>query len=147
MKKKLFLMASVVLFLCGYLLIAQDTISFKVIVNSSNTTTVLSRKQLSKFFLKKATKWGNGNKILPVDLLENSPVREVFSKDIHKRSVTKVRAYWQKQIFSGRNVPPPQMEYEDDIIAFVEADSGAIGYVSESTRLSEHTVKIIEIKE
>lgn len=147
MKNRLFLMASIVLFLFGYLLIAQNSISFKVIVNSSNATTVLSKKQLSKFFLKKTAKWGNSRQVLPVDLLENSPVREVFSKEVHKRSVSKVRAYWQKQIFSGRNVPPPQMAYENDILAFVEADSGAIGYVSGSTLLGKYSVKVIEIKE
>lgn len=147
MKNRLFLMASAVLFLFGYLLFGQNSIPFKVIVNSSNSTTVLTRKQLSRFFLKKTGKWGNGRKVLPVDLMEKSPVREIFSKEVHKRSISKVRAYWQKQIFSGRHVPPPEMEFEKDILAFVESDSGAIGYISESAPLSKYNVKVVEIKE
>jgi ABC-type phosphate transport system substrate-binding protein len=41
-----------------------------------------------------------------------------------------VKSYWQQQIFSGRDVPPPEKQTENDVVAFVRSNPGAIGYVS-----------------
>jgi hypothetical protein len=60
------------------------------------------------------------------------------------RSVGAVETFWQQQIFSGKEVPPPVKASDDDVIAFVKANAGAIGYVSAST--STAGVKVIDVK-
>jgi hypothetical protein len=32
--------------------------------------------------------------------------REGFSKEVHGRSVTAIKSFWNQQIFAGRQVPP-----------------------------------------
>jgi len=109
---------------------AQRTAGFQVVVNAANPVSQLSRDELSSLFLKKSTRWEDGSAIHPVDLPNDSPIREVFSRQIHGRSVASIAAYWQQQIFSGRGVPPPEKNTEAEAAAFVRADPGAIGYLS-----------------
>lgn len=56
--------------------------AYKVIVNPANPTSSLTRSQLSRMFLDAST-WPDGQPVLPVDLMPESPVRELFSTAIH----------------------------------------------------------------
>jgi ABC-type phosphate transport system substrate-binding protein len=105
---------------------------YKVVVNSANPTSSVSRDQLSSLFLKKAP-WPSGQPVQPVDLAEDSPVRRAFTSAVHGRPVTAVKAYWQQKVFSGRDVPPAEKASDAAVLAFVEANPGAIGYVSAAT--------------
>ena len=49
-----------------------------------------------------------------------------------KRSVEAVKGYWQQRIFSGRDVPPPELETDDEVVRYVLKHEGAVGYVSGS---------------
>src|SRR3982750_1185614 len=82
---------------------------FVVIVHPQNAYTSLDRSYVTDAFLKKTTRWPNGDVIKPVDLAGDSAVREKFSNDVLKRSVAAVKSYWQQIIFSGRDVPPPEL--------------------------------------
>ena len=44
-------------------------------------------------------------------------------------------AFWQQQIFSGRDVPPAEKASEKDVIAYVKDHEGAVGYVSPDVEL------------
>jgi ABC-type phosphate transport system substrate-binding protein len=103
---------------------------FVVIVNAKNPASALSRTFLRDAFLKKTTRWPNDNVIHPVDLSPKSAVRDKFSNSAIGRSVNAVRAYWQQRIFSGVDVPPPEVESDDRVVSFVLSQEGAIGYVS-----------------
>jgi len=146
MKKVLFLFISIGLFLLVAILLANDKGSYKVIVNAANPTSVISREQLSKFFLKKLAKWNNGKEVHPLDLADNSAVRKTFTKEIHKKRVWNIKAYWQNQIFTGRKVPPPEIINEKDMVMFVGKDTCAIGYVSASLPIDSSRVKVLIIK-
>jgi ABC-type phosphate transport system substrate-binding protein len=105
-------------------------VSFKVIVNRANETDTLKKHDLSAIFLKKKVKWNSGAPIIPVDQSADSPLRENFSTTVHNRGTEAVKTYWQQQIFSGRNVPPPSKKSDGDVIEFVKSHPNAIGYVS-----------------
>jgi ABC-type phosphate transport system substrate-binding protein len=109
--------------------------SFVVIVNVANAAT-LTRDELANIFMKRITRWADhAVPILVVDALPGSPVREAFSRAVLHRGVGAMEAYWQQQIFSGRDVPPVQQETDADVVAFVRRNPGAIGYVSGGARL------------
>jgi len=129
----------------SFIVSGQNPGQYIIVVNNSNHVTTISRKDLSKLFLKKKTRWKTGKDVLPVDLLETSHIRNRFSQDIHKRPLTKVKAYWQNQVFSGKRYPPPQLEYERDVLSFVASDSGAIGYISTNTPVDGFGVHIVSI--
>jgi ABC-type phosphate transport system substrate-binding protein len=117
---------------------------FKVVVNASNTTTSVSREQLSRCFMKQTNTWINGEAVVPVDQIPDSPVRIEFSTTIHERDVNAVKSFWQRQIFSGSGVPPQEKASDEEVLAFVRANPGAIGYVSSSTPIG-NGVKVLEV--
>jgi len=108
---------------------------FVVVVNDQNRVTSASRVLVSRYFLKKASHWDNGAIVLPVDLPADSPVRDAFSRRVLSKSVSSIKAYWQQQIFSGREIPPPEKTGEADALEFVRSNAAAIGYVSSEAQL------------
>ena len=79
-----------------------------------------------------------------VDLGPKSPVRAEFSMEVLGRDVPTMKNYWQQSLFSGRGVPPIEQPSEAQVVAFVAANPGAIGYVSSSAQLPE-SVKTISV--
>lgn len=115
---------------------ASDAPALRIIVHPSNAVASADREQVADIFLKKVTRWPDGEVIRPADLRPNDPIRQLFSQTILRRSVQAVRSYWQQRIFSGRDVPPPELDSEASVIAFVSRFPGAIGYVSGGAKLS-----------
>ena len=117
---------------------------FKVVVNASNTTTSISKEQLSRCFMKQTNRWISGDTVLPVDQLATSQVRVEFSSTILDRDVNAVKSYWQRQIFSGRGVPPPEKASDEEVLAFIRANPGAVGYVLSDAEVGAG-IKILEV--
>lgn len=114
---------------------ASQDVGYVVIVHTENPTETLSKGKVSQFLLKKSFRWAHDDRVEPIDLTGDSPVRASLTEDIHGRSVNSVKAYWQRQIFSGRAVPPPELPDDSAAVEFVASHPGAIGYVSSSTPL------------
>ena len=117
---------------------------FVVIVNAANPATTISREALSGIFLKRNTTWPNGQAAEPVDLSPNQLPRVIFTREVLKKSVGAVEAFWQQQIFSGRDVPPPEKSSEKEVADFVRQHPLAVGYVSSETPLATG-VRALEI--
>lgn len=103
---------------------------FVVVVNEQNPVSTIPRALVSRFFLKKVSRWDSGAVALPVDLPADSPVRDAFTRRVLSKTVGSVKAYWQQQIFSGRDVPPPEKPGEEAVLEFVLLNPAAIAYVS-----------------
>ena len=104
--------------------------AFRVVVNDRNPVSSVERKFLEDAYLKKVTRWSNGELIRPVDLDPGAAARSQFSQEILRRTVAAVKSYWQQMIFSGRDVPPPEVDTDEQVIRFVVSHEGAVGYVS-----------------
>lgn len=117
----------------------------QVIVNPNSSLTTYPKKKLAAIFMKKALKWDDGIPAVPVDLGGKQPAREGFSKAVLGKTVTAVKSYWQQQIFSGRDVPPVEKATEAEVIAFVKATAGAVGYVSDTANVAG--VKVIKVQD
>ena len=103
---------------------------YVVVVNAANPAASVSKSEASNIFLKKAAKWSHGAAAQPVDLQKSSAVRDAFSRAVLGKPTAAVVAYWQQQIFSGRDVPPAEKGSDAEVLAFVRANPGAVGYVS-----------------
>ena len=129
--KKLFLytpLALLLLMVAGPLA-AQS--GFLVVVNSVNPISEMAQVDLSRMFLKKTTYWANGLKVAAVDQTASRPVRESFGREVHGKSISGMKGYWQKMIFSGHSTPPPELASDNEVMNYVRNRSGGIGYVSE----------------
>jgi ABC-type phosphate transport system substrate-binding protein len=116
---------------------------FLVVVNPANPVSALSRQELSDLFLKKSSEWPRLGRVLPIDQAEGAAVRESFNREIHRKASSAVRAYWQQRIFSGRDVPPPEKDGDQEVLAYVRKNAGAIGYLS--LKASTEGVKVLEV--
>jgi hypothetical protein len=114
---------------------AADAAELRIVVHPSNAARSAAPSFLADAFLKKVTRWPSGETIRPLDQVPSNPVRRLFSRSILKRTVTAVRSYWQQRIFSGRDVPPPELDSDAAVIAYVERNPGAVGYVSSGAKL------------
>ncbi|MGC4089624.1 MAG: hypothetical protein QM756_17400 [Polyangiaceae bacterium] len=114
---------------------AQGVAEFRLIVHPSNPIVSVPRDFVAALFLKKTTRWSDGSLVRPVDLRHDSATRRSFSANVLRRSVPSMRSYWQQRIFSGRDVPPPELESDADVVAYVLKNPGAIGYVSQTANV------------
>ena len=122
----------------------SDARPFHVIVNPANPAATVDRAFVAQAFLKKVRRWPDGQSILPVDLTRDSAVRREWSLELLGRSVEAVKNYWQQLIFAGRDLPPPELPSESDVISYVLHNPGAIGYVSATAPL--HGAKVLGIQ-
>jgi ABC-type phosphate transport system substrate-binding protein len=116
---------------------------FKVVVNAENPATEVSTRELSRYFLKKTIRWRDGVEVRPVE--PATPLlRERFAEQIHEKSLNAVKAYWNQLIFAGRDVPPLERTGDAEVLAYVRATRGAVGYVSPGADTAG--VKILAVK-
>ena len=123
--------------------------SFQVIVNSKNPIDSLDKKFLADTFFKKITRWSDDSTIQPVDQKADAPVRREFSEDVLSRSVMGVKNYWQQLIFSGTDVPPPELGSDQEVIRYVSKNPGSVGYVSSLSRAGDKEpagIKLVNVK-
>lgn len=118
--------------------------AYVVIIHPDNPMQSLDRRELSDLFLKRVTIWPNDEAVRPIDQLSTSEVRRSFVTDVLKRSVSAVRSYWQQILFSGRGLPPPELESDEAVIEYVLRYRGAVGYVSPHAQLGEAKVLRVE---
>ena len=114
-----------------------------VVVHPSNSVGALSREQVSRLFLRKVARWPDGVPVFPVDQRREAAVREAFTRSVHRRSVDMLTLYWQRQVFSGRQVPPPENKSDAAVLDYVRSTPGAIGYVSADTDV--RSVKVVQV--
>jgi hypothetical protein len=109
--------------------------TYRLIANPSCPLSEVDRGFVAQAFLKKIRRWPDGEMLQPVDLDSRSAVRRTWSSDVLSRSVEAVRTYWQQMIFSGRELPPPEMRSDEEVIGYVLKRPGGIGYVSTTADL------------
>jgi ABC-type phosphate transport system substrate-binding protein len=110
-------------------------VGFQMIVHPSNPASTVDRRFVGDAFLKKVTRWPHDEVIRPADLDADSPIRRRFSEQVLRRSVASVKTYWQQLVFSGRDVPPPELDNDWQVVRYVLKHPGAIGYISPGASL------------
>jgi ABC-type phosphate transport system substrate-binding protein len=123
---------------------AQAADAFKVIVNAKITGHAVSRETLAQVYLGRADRWSDGKPIAAVDLSTTSPVRAAFSQAVLGMSTLAVRQHWTRTIGNG-HVPPMARSTDEDVIAFVSARTGAVGYVAADAVLPD-TVRVVAVQ-
>lgn len=131
-------------FICtsAMLLSFSSLANVAVIVNSGNTAAV-DEAEISRMFLGKVKNFSTGETITLVNLDSGQATRDEFEEKVLNKSASQVKAYWSKLIFSGKGKPPKELASDKDILTFVAANPGAIGYVAEGS--ADGSVKVIKV--
>jgi ABC-type phosphate transport system substrate-binding protein len=103
-----------------------------VVVHPSNDAN-LDAKSIKRIYLGKENKFSSGKIILPVNQVQKSDVRGAFDEDILGRSSNQISAYWSKIIFTGKGVPPTELDNDAAVLAIVADNPNAIGYVNSAS--------------
>ncbi|MDP5041401.1 MAG: phosphate ABC transporter substrate-binding protein [Paraglaciecola sp.] len=103
-----------------------------LIVHPSNDASI-DAKTAQRIFLGKENKFSNGKEALPINQVPESASRASFDTDTLGRSSTQVAAYWSKLVFTGKGIPPKEVNSDAEVIAIVSGNQDAVGYVDSAS--------------
>lgn len=102
-----------------------------IIVNSGElklANEAFSISELNLIYWRKQLYWPKGQRIKPVNLRPEHPLRQQFSQTVLGSLPKKQIDYWNGQYFNGI-LPPYSVNSEEAVLRYVAQTSGAIGYV------------------
>jgi ABC-type phosphate transport system substrate-binding protein len=105
-----------------------------VIVNAKNPIGNLNPAEIRKYFLKEQQTWPNGEKVRSVDRNGSSAERRVFLEKVLKLTPDEMEQYWISIRYQKGIAVPPKLHTDQEVVEYVGAYGGAIGYVN-STNL------------
>jgi len=116
-----------------------------IIVNQENPVSALTNSQAKLIYLRKINKrWKELNKnVIPVDRKGETETRKKFLKEILQFTSDEFARYFTEREYQNAEAPPVKFTSDDDILAFVEENPGAIAYWSRNAIKSGSRVKVI----
>ena len=117
---------------------------FQVIAHPSVQGARITRANLSALFTGRTAQWGDKAQVKPVDQSAKAPVRRAFTASVIGLSMGELQMYWQRRVSTDHVFPPPVKDSDEDVLRYVAATAGAIGYVGPETAIPEG-VKVIDI--
>ncbi len=123
---------------------SAESPAYQVIVHPDNPIDAIDAGFLRNAYLKKVGAWRSGVTIRPIDLPSRIGARADFVVDILKKTLPQLRNYWNQRVFSGKGVPPPQVDSVAAAIAYVLNHPGAVAYLPANA--SPGRAKVIEVR-
>jgi ABC-type phosphate transport system substrate-binding protein len=114
-----------------------------VIVNSATTDTGIPKDVLKAIYNGRKRSLPSGTRVEVLDL--DGPVHDQFVSNVLDSSPAQYTTYWQKLVFTGQGKLPRVFASEHDMVAYVAATPGAIGYIESAT--PHDGVKVLTISE
>jgi hypothetical protein len=119
-----------------FILVALSALAFApaaradyyVVVGEASPAMQLSQKDVLHLFMGRSRAFPNGNPASAHDLA-SSAQREGFYRALSGMSLAQVTSYWARLTFSGRSLPPVQLEDEAAMVAKLRTDPAAIGWL------------------
>jgi hypothetical protein len=116
-----------------------------VVVNARNGVAAMTRNEVINIFFGRNRQFFNGVEATPVDLDDAHPRRTEFYKLLVGKDIAEINAYWSRQIFTGRMQAPPRLSSTEEVIKWVVANPGGIGFV-ELPRADARVRVVYELK-
>jgi ABC-type phosphate transport system substrate-binding protein len=112
-----------------------------VIVNHSSGIEQLTQDDVINIFMGRYRRLADGRTAEPLDLATN---RADFYRALVNKTLPEINSYWARLSFSGRGTPPQQQRDAEAVIAAVQRNPGAIGYVPRR-QLSPQVKVVLEL--
>lgn len=116
-----------------------------VVVNARNGVAAMTRNEVINIFFGRNRQFFNGVEAMPVDLEDAHPKRAQFYKSLVGKDLSEINAYWSRQIFTGGMQAPPRLASTEDVLKWVAARPGGIGFV-ELSRADARVRVVYELK-
>lgn len=112
-----------------------------VVVSAKSAVGSLTADQASQIFLGKANTFPSGGQAVPIDQAESTPAHTEFYAKVTGKDSAQVKAYWSKQVFTGKGQPPKEVPGNADVKKLVADNPNLIGYIDKST--IDGSVKVV----
>ena len=113
-----------ILFILSIVNILNANIS--VIISKNNKISSVTKNELANIYLKK-TDTIQGQKVV---VINNKDDYDEFNKKVLNKTPSQMHAYWMKQVFLGRKVPPKNID-KKDIQSEINKVDNSITYTSD----------------
>jgi ABC-type phosphate transport system substrate-binding protein len=133
------LLGVVCLVICA---VKVDAAELVIIGNPGLREPKIDTKGLQRIYLGKLTRWADDQAIVPV-MLKSGPVHDEFVESYLDRSLHRFVTYWRQMVFTGKGMPPRSFADEKELVAFVAATPGAVGYAS--SKADTKAVKVLTV--
>jgi len=120
----------------NFLLILTITLlnaNMDVLVSKKSSINNLTKNELSNIYLKK-TDEVKGKKVI---VINNKDDYNEFNKKVLNKNSSQIHAYWMKQIFLGRKVPPKSID-KSEVDSVIKKDPNSVTYTSD--KLNEKVI-------
>ncbi|MDX2111994.1 MAG: hypothetical protein SFY80_17335 [Verrucomicrobiota bacterium] len=126
MKNKLFCIGlSLVAFLATHLCLNAEPV---VVANKKLSAETINTDTLKAVFMGKKVGWDSTSTRVVVVLLKEGPTHEAFVQAVAGQSGSQFSSYWRRLFMTGGGSAPKIFETEAELVKFVAATDGAIGY-------------------
>lgn len=102
-----------------------------VIVSNANGNSALTAEQAEKIFLGKSNAFPDKSASVPIDMPKGAE-RDAFYEKVTGKSVSQMKAYWSKQVFTGAGSPPKETESGKAVVDLVAKNPNLVGYTDKA---------------
>lgn len=102
-----------------------------IVVNKDTDVGKVTLAQITALFLQQSKRI-NDHYLTPVDLNQQSEVRNHFYNRLANKTPLQMKAYWSRLVFTGKGEPPMEFENSSEVLVTVGAEQGYIGYMKAS---------------
>lgn len=137
----------VLFILLNMLVVTSHADEVVLIVNGQNPVEQLSAEDVRDYYFKRRRHWPDGESVRFIDRGSQMPVRDIFLRDILKKSSTDIDLFWIGQKLYTGDSAPLRENSDITVMQFVSSFKGAIGYVSSATVIRSKKIKTVKIVE
>ncbi len=99
-----------------------------LVTSAASGIPALTAEEASQLYLGRRTTLSDGTAVTLYDL-PGGPTRDRFYELLTGKNPNQIRAYWSRQVFTGRALPPREAKSADDLPTLLSNDGAAIGYL------------------
>jgi hypothetical protein len=117
---------------------------YYIVVGEESPVVEVSQRDILHLYLGRARNLPGSQRAVACDL-SNDSIRAGFYRALNGMSLAQLTSYWARLTFSGRNLPPEQLESEAAMVERLQRDPAAIGWLpSPPTQAGLRTVLVLK---
>ena len=112
-----------------------------VIVHPKNPAQKLTREEARKIILGEQLSWSNADVVDMIELRGDDPAIAAGLLALTHKTVSQIRAQWNRLVFSGQANPPQRAATEAEVRSAVARSRGAVAVIDSAS--ADSSVKIV----
>lgn len=101
----------------------------------------ITRQQVRDIYLNRSSQMPDGQRAIAFELPAGNSMRDDFNEQVTERNDAWLKAFWSRQVLTGKGHPPREMSSAAGMKSVVSSTLGSIGYLDST--LVDDSVKII----